>query len=370
MHRPSSIGGLAIAWVLCAVGSHAAAQPRAVITPQEAQTPPYIDPQQFATPQLVAPSPANSGESRALHQLQTWAQAADATASQARQQQAQALWQLGLLYLHGQQVPLDMAQANRLFERAHALGHPLASAGLAWCAMDGCGASPQPSQARQWIETLQPHAPGRSAYLEWLLLGGLTPMDDAAKSTAPKAASNMQKRQQAALQRAIQANDTQARIERGMQLAESGKQQQALQQFRAVSAASKAAGHNAQVLGAQTKPETRPSGNLGQTGGAWQTFRQARVYHRGEGVPANYTEAIRLYQRASDMGSPQAKRMLALIYSRPQPDGNLDVAWMQQLAYADVSQDTQTLIHMPQTTNSLQRDPTPLYDYLDARWRR
>lgn len=347
----------------------ASAQPRAVISVQEAQTPPRIDSEQLQKPSagMDASTPAVSP---ALAELQSLANAPAPRSAQARKQQAQAIWQLGLLQLHGLHVPLDPAQANIMFERAHALGHPLASAGLAWCAIDGCGQRPQPSKAPKWLQELRQQDPGRAAYLDWLLLEDVAPMDADVASTSPQVNNAMQQRKQQALQRAVKANDPHARVEWGLELAAENQTSQALAQFRAASATSEAARRNMQVLAEQSSQRMHASGNIGQAGSAWQTFRQARIYHRGEGVPANYTEAIRLYKRASDMGNIQAKRMLALIYSRPLADGSLDTAWMQQLAYADVSKNSNTPIHSPSAPTSLQRDPTPLYDYIDARWRK
>jgi TPR repeat protein len=94
----------------------------------------------------------------------------------------------------------------------------------------------------------------------------------------------------------------------------------------------------------------------------------ARRSHRGEGVPANYVEAIRLYQLAKLRGSIEAQKMLALIYSRPTATGELDVAWMQQLAYLDLSGDTPRPAS-PAASRSLQREPSPLVDLLPPVWR-
>lgn len=58
---------------------------------------------------------------------------------------ATAAWQLGLLTLHGVGMAPDPAQARHWFERAQALGHPLAPAGLAWCEISGCVTSPNPT---------------------------------------------------------------------------------------------------------------------------------------------------------------------------------------------------------------------------------
>ena len=261
-------------------------------------------------------------------------------------------------------------QAEHSFERAHELGHPLAAAGLAWCAIDGCGQRPDPDAARQWISVLRKTDPGRAAYLEWLLLDDVAPIDLSVPSTARREGIDTIGRKQQLLRQAVEAGDPYARVELGMELAAQGKTNEAMEQFRSAAKRSEAAKHNLNVLSDQKGTlKSRPSGNAGQAGGAWQTFKQARVYHRGEGVPANYTEAIRLYKRASDMGSEPAKRMLALIYSRPMAGGGIDIAWMQQLAYMDVTQDGAIPLTAPTAPTSLTRDPTPLWDYIAPKWR-
>lgn len=55
---------------------------------------------------------------------------------------------------------------------------------------------------------------------------------------------------------------------------------------------------------------------------------QAQRYHRLDQQPANFVKAIRLYRLAQNQGSEQARKMLELIFSRPDPDGSVDVAWM------------------------------------------
>lgn len=65
--------------------------------------------------------------------------------------------------------------------------------------------------------------------------------------------------------------------------------------------------------------------------------------HRGEGQPANFVEAIRLYRHAQSQGNVQARKMLELIFFRLGPDGQIDIAWMQQLAYVNLSKDAVAL---------------------------
>ena len=99
-------------------------------------------------------------------------------------------------------------------------------------------------------------------------------------------------------------------------------------------------------------------------------FTQALRYHRGDGVPSNYTEALRLYQVAAANGSKPAQRMLERIYSRPAADGSVDIAWMQQLANLDVTREGAVLPTLSAPSPQLfVRDPTPLYDMIPPPWR-
>lgn len=349
------------------------AQARPTISVQEAQTAPRIDAEQLKSMQPAAVDPDQLGRSSAVQKLQALAQAPLRKGAPAAEQraQAEAAWQLGLLQLHGLHTPLQPAQAQLNFEHAHALGLPIAVAGLVWCAIDGCGQRPNPDAARQWLPALKQVDPGRAAYMEWLLLEEVAPLDAPVPSTARRDGVDTAQRKRQTLLQAAAAGDPYAKVELGMELAAQDKTAEALAQFRAAARKSEAARHNIEVLSNQQgRNQTQPSGNLGQAGGAWQTFKQARVYHRGEGVPANYTEAIRLYKRASDMGSEPAQRMLALIYSRPMAGGGIDIAWMQQLAYMDVTKDGATPLGAPIAPVSLTRDPTPLYDYIAPKWRK
>ena len=84
-------------------------------------------------------------------------------------------------------------------------------------------------------------------------------------------------------------------------------------------------------------------------------------------MPANYTEALRLYQQAASHGHVASRRMLELIYSRPAPGGGVDIGWMQQLARID----PMTMQPMaPVSPAPYRRDPTPLFDMVPAPWHR
>lgn len=278
-----------------------------------------------------------------------------------------ASWLLGLLALHGIGMPVDTGQAQAWFVRAQRLGHPMASAGLAWCAIEGCLGPPQPAAARPWIDALAKVDPGRALYLQWLVDRSLK----AAKATAPgpeitaSAAPAPALPDRNLLLRAARAGNVGALTELALEDAAAGRTQEAERRFREIGARSPAAADNAVILQQRLRPATAER----DKGEAAELFERARRYHRGEGVPANYTEAVRLYEQAANKGSAEARRMLELIFSRPAPGGGIDIAWMQQLANVDVTKSGLVKVQPPSATGGLRRDPTPLYDLVPKEWR-
>jgi TPR repeat protein len=93
----------------------------------------------------------------------------------------------------------------------------------------------------------------------------------------------------------------------------------------------------------------------------------AQALHRGQansnGCQANYAEAIRLYNLAASKGNLSAKRMLSLIYSKPGVNGDLNIAWMQQLANLNAA-DLSLSIDGTSLAPMLKREPTPLFDLI------
>lgn len=324
---------------------------------------PVIDAAQLrpAAPLLDADA-GDLSRHRALEQLRAQAEgnapAARGTATARRQAQRDAAWLVGLLTLHGAGTPQDPAAARRWFLRAQELGHPLASAGLAWCAIDGCGEPPQPIAAAPWISALRRLDPARAMYLEWLRSKQMAPLS----GSRPSAADGL-------LARAAAAGNPAAQLEYGLALLEREQRPAALRQFRLAAARSPAAAANARWL--EGSGGAGPSGQSSQdpeAGARW--LAEARRYHRGEGVPANYTEALRLYQRAANAGSAPARRMLQTIYSRPGPGGSVDIPWMQQLARLDLEALGPTASGiLAGGGHAFERDPTPLYDLVPPQWR-
>ena len=278
--------------------------------------------------------------------------------------QANAAWVLGLLYLHGIGVPASQADAQSWFERAHALGEPLASAGLAWCQIDACKDPTNPALARRWLSLLRPVNQPRAQYLQWLLEAKLSPLQLAAPGQQDKAIAGAAPDRQLLLN-AAKAGDSQARIELAFESIAASRDAEALGYFQAASAQSAVAATNAALMTERLRQGTRPAGPLAS---ASELLAEAQKNHRGDGKTANFVEAIRLYRLAQSKGSLEAKKMLELIFSRPGAGGQIDIAWMQQLANANVSQATPSVDRTP-APQILRREPSPLFDLLPQFWR-
>jgi TPR repeat protein len=280
-----------------------------------------------------------------------------------------AAWQLGLAALHGVGGPVDPAQARSWFTRAQRLGEAMSAAGLAWCAIDGCGGPADPAAARRWIAALRPLDAARAQYLDWLLAseraplsvapGPLLPGPQGAPTSRPAGPRGPPLRDQ--LEAAARAGSAQAQLELGLAAAAERRDDEALALFRAAAPRSRAAAANVALLGQRGAAPAAP-------GAGQATFERAQRVHRGIGQPANFTEAVRLYRQAHQEGSAPAARMLALIFSRPLPDGGVDIAWMQQLAQVDVTREMPT-VDPSAARGVLRREPTPLSDLLPERWR-
>jgi TPR repeat protein len=279
---------------------------------------------------------------------------------------ARAAWLLGLIYLHGSGVARDPIQAALWFERARVLGEPLSSAGLAWCEIEGCKGSPDPAGARRWIAQLRSVNPAQADYLEWVVQSRLSPVQLAVPQpgqTSPGAA--MPSRE--LLLRSAQRGDVNARIELGLESVAAGNLAAAQEHFKAASPRSAAAAANLTFISNRIK--TGASASSPASMSEEDLLANAQRFHRGEGRPANYAEAIRLYRLAESKGSIEARRMLALIFSRPTPTGELDVQWMQELSQLNLSKDAPAL-NTVTGARMLQREPSPLFDLLPEVWRK
>ena len=284
------------------------------------------------------------------------------TLSQKRQS-ANAAWILGLLFANGLGVDIDYSEAHLRFKQAHLLGEPLAAAGLAWCDIQGCEGLPSAQQARLWLGQLRAAKLGRALYLDWLLENTFSPLqNNSAESAASVEKIRIQRRQ--LLLNAAKTKDVQALIELGFEAVASEQLKEAQSYFLAAAPNSKVAANNALiVLNRQTDQKVLCQIANGADVADTVLLSVAQALHRGNYCPVNYIEAIRLYNLASNKGNIAAKRMLALIYSKLGANGNINIAWMQQLSQVDA-------MTMSSTTNAinllpmLQREPTPLYDLI------
>ena len=304
-------------------------------------------------------SPAQTQE---LEQLRTMAEQTTRTTGHDDAVVARAAWVLGLLYLHGTGVRADAAQARHWFETSYDKGEVMASAGLAWCELQGCGHFPDPNQAKKWIRILERIDTPRANYLTWVSKTLLSPING--KN------GNLPNRH--LLVAAANAGDVHALIELGIESAALNKTDKALIYFDRASARSPIAAANAKLLRdrqaqQQAAAQTKKSSPITRAD-AETLFKEAQKYHRGEGIPVNYNEAVRLYKMAERLGSIEAKRMLDLIFARTQPDGQVDMVWMRQLSDADVTGKTPHF-NSQSAIKLLRREPTPLYDLLPKLWK-
>ena len=276
-----------------------------------------------------------------------------------------ASWLLGLIQLHGAGMDQDRAAAKANFEQARRLGFRLASAGLAWCAIDGCNRTPDGAEARRWIAELRPNAPARALFLEWVLATRLAPV----RLSRPGAGQTIidgAVAQRDLLVRSALGGDPQALNELGLESLAAGRLNDAMREFKAAAPQSDAAAANLKHLQERLVRLQEPDAGAPPAGDA--LFAEAQRFHRGEGRVASYADAIRLYGLASVQGNASAQRMLALIYARPGANGGLDLMWMQQLSTLDVGSDLPRL-GVPSIRSQPQRDPTPLFDMLPRYWR-
>ncbi|MFP5467017.1 MAG: hypothetical protein ACLGG8_05745 [Gammaproteobacteria bacterium] len=285
--------------------------------------------------------------------------------TQRRRSAAEAAWWLGLIHFHGAGVQQNAPQARQWFLRAHELGHPLASAGLAMCEIDGCNSPPNPMAAQPWIDLLRRADAPRAMYLAWLAAFRMSPIE-MAPGSQPGAAPKVVMPYRDQLLRAANAGDPHALIETGLELAAMRQWQDVLRQFQRAAPRSAVAGANAEAVREILARESSTPAVAAEK--ARRLLLEAIRAHRGEGAPANYGEALRLYREAEAAGSEEAGRMLALITSRPTPGGGINIEWMRQLAYVDLSQ-TIPVFGSPLQGQRLQREPSPLYDWLPSAWK-
>lgn len=353
-----------------------AVQPAGIASPTAIQpagasvTPPAIKPtgQPGASAPKLMPPDENDTDAERIRKLEATALANAKRGSAAERLAARTSWLLGLLYLHGEHTQVDRAQARKWFERARTLNEPLANAGLAWCEIDGCNGPPTPRAARPYLASLKAANPGLALFLDWEIQQRMAPVQAGANS--PQTSNHLSAQNMQLLRQAAQAGNTSAINELGLNNVAELHYDLALQQFTKASDRSPAAASNARLLRVRMEQSQQADAGKSASDRAENWYLQARRYHRGDGVPSNYTEAIRLYQLAAAAGHQASRRMLELIYSRPAPGGSVNIAWMRQLASMDVTAEGAILsFSAPPTPLLFVRDLTPLYEFIPQEWR-
>lgn len=274
-----------------------------------------------------------------LSVLAAQAENAYKTSKSSKPEQANAAWIMGLLTLHGRGLPADVKRAKSWFQIAWQQGEKIASAGLAWCELVGCGMPPDLAKARYWRTQLSKVNRGRALYFEWLARAKSAPLDLPNDVDAKSTIDNIPHHK--LLVEAANAGDIHAHIELGIESAAKNQLNEALQHFVFAEQNSSIVSTNASLIRTEIDDAksiaARPQSGLDRNGLAESSWLQARRYHRGEGIPINYVEAIRLYRKAADLGHLNAKKMLDLIFSQSVETGAINIFWMQRLSRVDVS---------------------------------
>jgi len=287
-------------------------------------------------------------------------------------EQANAAWIMGLLTLHGRGLSADVRRAKSWFQVAWQQGEKMASAGLAWCEMVGCGMPPDLAKARYWRTQLSKVNRGRALYFEWLARAQSAPLDISNISNEVEAKSTFDKiPHHKLLLEAANAGDIHAHIELGIESAAKNQLNEALQHFVFAEENSSIVSSNASHIKSeidQAKSLIKlQKSSVNNAEWAESSWRQARRYHRGEGIPINYLEAIRLYRKAADLGHLQAKKMLDLIFSQSAETGAINIFWMQRLSRVDVSGFAPQLPSVDGPV-LLAREETGLTDFIPQIW--
>ena len=314
-------------------------------------------------------SPAQLKELDRLMGLAMQAESASKASKFSSRSAANAAWILGLLKLHGIGMQADAQQARYWFGIAWQQGEKMASAGLAWCEIQGCGMPPKADSARYWNAQLNHYNRPRALYFEWLLESRMAPLEITKNPRLFSEGSTLPHKD--LLIKAANAGDIHALIELGIDSASKNQAEAALQYFTQAESRSGVAFNNANLI--RKKISQLKSLNSQQTAYADRNdapesfFARAVRYHKGAGMPANYSEAIRLYKKAADLGHPLAQQMLKLIFSRSAADGGIDIPWMQELSQMDLSGATPRLSTAYGPT-LLNREETALTDFIPGMW--
>ncbi len=264
---------------------------------------------------------------------------------------------LGLQRLYGLDGAQDLKQAGYNFMLAYTRGDAQAPAAVALCTLMGCYGTPDRRSVALWVERTRVREPAKAKLLEW--------------AAAEKWSDTVPRNRQATfLREAVALQDPVALNEQGLQQLAAEQRTAALKSFElAAKRGSPAGARNFNLLIQQPDLTTnvRPPANaISPIDAPWAApgqslYEQAKRYHAGQGVPVNDLQAIELYRQASNQGNLQAKRMLALIFSKVDAKGLPDPVWMRLLAQQQLGPASYEL---KPTTFWPQKDISLLADWL------
>jgi TPR repeat protein len=235
--------------------------------------------------------------------------------------------QLELAYAYFDPVPGSIArypEAFRWFTRAAAGGEPRAYLALGYMHSEGIGTARNMGLGRDFLEQA---------------LAADLPRAYTLLATIEQALPPSKRREEPIqlLRLGLQANDGPCGNALGVAYEAKGQPIEAERAYReAERLGSKAATQNIARLVLIRDRSNRSSmaklSDRARLGDADAQYELAVRFHRGDGIPVNYGDAIRYYERAGAAGNAAAKRVMVLIASRPSATGDINVAWMQELA--------------------------------------
>ena len=247
-------------------------------------------------------------------------------ASTPRSDGVEGLLRSGLDYYQNAGVPMAPALARQRWKQAAETGDARAMVAYGWLLANGIGGLRDVEQAREWITEARVAGLARATFVASLLEGRI--------SGAKKRVESMQ-----LLEQAARDGDPLATNNLGVALELEGNLTGARGLYEAAALQGNAtARENLERLHRLARPvdginlsRLRLQADDGDTDAMLQL---AQRYHRGEGVPQDYAQAILYYRRAADGGSVRAREFIALIFSRAPRDKSqlYDPAWMRELA--------------------------------------
>lgn len=266
----------------------------------------------------------------------------------------EALVRLALDYHRGTNGPRNPTEALRLLELAAERGDPRARIASAYLASEALGTERDLPRARTVLDDARRAGSARAAYLRALV------------EEAGPVAKDRDARVRALLQEAAAAGDALAQNQLGTEYERLGQPGTARLWYQeAIRNGSAAARDNARRLEARLTRQKvrRPMKSLeadAQAGDAAAAFELAQRHHRGDGVAANYAEALRWYREAAMREHAQARQMLGLIYSDAAMAAGINAEWMRRVAMMSFAEDGSGPRLAPFADGLPMRDADPL----------